>query len=93
MSHLCYDRRMAEVASRDLRNRTRQLLERVEAGENVTITVNGRPVAVLRPLGSQSRWVSRREFVGRILDHQADAGLARDLAGLAPDTTDDVPIP
>jgi prevent-host-death family protein len=34
---------MSEVASRELRNTTRSLLERA-AGE-VTITVNGRPVA------------------------------------------------
>ena len=48
MSHVCYVRRMADVASRDLRNNTRALLDRVEAGESITITVDGRPVATLR---------------------------------------------
>jgi prevent-host-death family protein len=81
---------MTEVASRELRNNTRRLLERVEAGEDVTITVNGRPVAVLRPAGSATRWVSRRAFATRVLGHQADAGLARDLDELAPDTTGDL---
>ena len=38
---------MGSVASRELRNRTRSLLDRVEAGESITITVDGRPVAVL----------------------------------------------
>ena len=47
-SHVCYVRRMADVASRDLRNNTRALLDRVEAGESITITVDGRPVATLR---------------------------------------------
>jgi len=37
------------VASRALRNDTRGVLRRVEAGEHVIITVNGRPVAVLAP--------------------------------------------
>ena len=81
---------MTEVASRELRNNTRQLLERVEAGEDVTITVNGRPVAVLRPAGSPTRWISRRAFASRVLEHQADAGLADDLQKLSPDTTDDL---
>lgn len=83
---------MVEVASRELRNNTRQLLERVEAGEDVTITVNGRPVALLQPVGSRARWVSGREFIRRVLGHQADAGLAQDLADLAPETTDDLPV-
>ena len=38
-SHCCYTCRMARVASRELRNQTRALLERVEAGEEITITV------------------------------------------------------
>lgn len=90
-SHLCYDRRMTEVASRDLRNNTRSLLERVEAGEEVTITVDGRPVAVLHPVGRRPRWLGRDEFVRRIAPHQADPGLTRELEELSPDTTDDLP--
>lgn len=81
---------MTEVASRELRNHTGALLKRVEAGEEVTITLSGRPVAVLRPVGSRPRWLARREFIERIADHQADPELARDLRELAPDTTDDL---
>jgi prevent-host-death family protein len=83
---------MSEVASRELRNNTRSLLERVEAGEAVTITVGGRPVAVLQPLGRRPRWLSREEFVRRITRHQADPKLARELAELAGETTDDLPL-
>jgi len=81
---------MGEVASRELRNDTRGLLRRVEAGEHVTITVDGRPVAVLVPLSGRTRWVSKAEFVRRLTGHQADAALAGELRQVAPDATDDL---
>jgi prevent-host-death family protein len=81
---------MAEAASRELRNNTRSLLDRVEAGEAITITIDGRPVAVLQPLGRRPRWLPREEFVRRVVRHQADAALGRELADLTPDTTDDL---
>lgn len=84
---------MAEVASRALRNQTRAVLRRVEAGEDVTITVDGRPVAVLRPVSARSRWISGGELARRLGTAQADPGLTRELAELAPGTTDDVPLP
>jgi len=87
---VCYNWGMAEVASRELRNDTRGLLRRVEAGEDVVITVDGRRVAVLRPISSRPRWLSRGEFVHRFSGRQADAALAEDLRELAPDTTDDL---
>ncbi|HEX3979895.1 MAG TPA: type II toxin-antitoxin system prevent-host-death family antitoxin [Acidimicrobiales bacterium] len=80
---------MTEVASRELRNNTRALLQRVEDGEEVVITVDGRPAAILLPMGSRRRWISRAEFLHRVLGHQTDAGLMDDLRSLAPDTTDD----
>jgi prevent-host-death family protein len=82
---------MAEVASRELRNSTRALLDRVAGGEAITITVDGRPVAVLQPAGRRPRWLNREEFIRRILAHQADAALRTELRSLAPDTTDDLP--
>jgi prevent-host-death family protein len=84
---------MADVASRELRNNTRALLERVDAGEEITITVDGRPVAVLAPVGRKPRWMPRDEFVRSVLSHQADPGLSAELRRLLPDTTDDEPIP
>jgi len=82
-----------DVASRELRNNTRGVLDRVAAGESVTITVDGRPVAVLEPASRRPRWLPRAELVGRVLPRQADAGLAGELRELAPDTTDDLPLP
>jgi len=90
---MCYGSVMAEIASRDLRNNTRGLLDRVAAGESITITVGGRPVAVLQPVGRRPRWLARDEFVRRVTRRQADAGLLAELRNLAPDTTDDIRTP
>jgi len=83
---------MAEVASRDLRNNTRSLLERVEQGESITITVDGRPVAILQPAGRRSQFLARDAFVRQVLAHRADAALRAELRDLAPDSTDDLPL-
>ena len=81
---------MTEIASRELRNQTRALLDRVHAGEQITITVDGKPVARLVPAVARERWLPRAVFAARILTAQADPGLADELRGLAPDTTDDL---
>jgi prevent-host-death family protein len=83
---------MVEVASRELRNRTRAVLDQVQSGESITITVDGRPVAVLAPVDRQPRFMPRDEFVRRIVRHQADASLSRELRDLAPDMTDQLPL-
>ena len=41
---------MAEASVRDLRNHGGDVLDRVAAGEHVTVTRDGKPVAELRPL-------------------------------------------
>jgi len=88
---LCYDRSMSEVASRDLRNDTAGVLKRVQDGEDVVITVNGKAVARLVPVQpARRRWLPRAELVRRLADAQADPGLRADLARLAGDTTDDL---
>lgn len=40
---------MSEVTVRDLRNHGKAVLDRVAAGEALTVTRDGRPVAELRP--------------------------------------------
>ncbi len=42
-----------EATTRELNQQTAKVLERVAHGETVTVTKNGRPVAVVRPYGSQ----------------------------------------
>lgn len=41
---------MSEVSIRDLRNHGGEVIDRVAAGDTVTITRAGKPVAELRPL-------------------------------------------
>ena len=77
------------VASRELRNRTRQLLERVEAGEDVTITVDGRPVARLTRAAGKPRWVSREVLRSWLAQASADPGLRRDLDEMLTEMVDD----
>jgi prevent-host-death family protein len=47
---LCYHRLMSTVGLRELRQNASELIRRVEAGEEVTITVAGRPGARLVPV-------------------------------------------
>jgi prevent-host-death family protein len=81
---------MSEIGARDLRNRTREVLERVDGGEPVTITIDGQPVAELRHVADRRTWLPRKRFIGSVL-RQADADLAVVLRELAPDVTDDLP--
>ncbi len=82
---------MSEIASRELRNHTASVLQRVQQGEDVVITVRGRQVAQLIPLQrSRRRWLSRDELIDILSTAQADPGLRDDLARLAGDTTDDL---
>ena len=54
---------MSEVSVRDLRNHGGDVLDRVEAGERLTVTRNGKPVAELVPL--PRRPLSARQLVER----------------------------
>jgi prevent-host-death family protein len=81
----------AEIAARELRNNTADLLRRVEAGDEIVITTRGKPVAALVPLSPERRrWLPRAELVRRLATAQADSGLRDDLARLAGETTDDL---
>jgi len=82
---------MSEVASRELCNGTAGLLRRIQAGEDITVTVNGKPVARLVAYEpGRRRWLTRNQLMSRIRRAQADPGLRDDLAELAGDTTDDL---
>jgi prevent-host-death family protein len=80
---------MAEVAIRDLRNHTGDVLRRVEAGESVIVTVSGRPVAQLVPLPRRKQYLTFDEIAA----NRADAGLLAELRDMMPDTTDDIEDP
>jgi prevent-host-death family protein len=54
---------MDTVTIRELRNNGGEVVDRVAAGERLTVTRDGRPVAELRPL--RSRGISSAELVQR----------------------------
>jgi len=69
-----------EVSVRDLRNYGGQILDRVERGETVTITRDGRPVARLSPLpapGLTAKALVERWRAAPRIDGEA---LRRDIA-------------
>src|SRR3954469_19790314 len=85
--------RSMRVASRELRNDTAGVLRRVAAGEALQITVNGEPVATLGPLHeNRSPWTPKAALLARLLDGQADPGLASDLERLSGDTGELGPV-
>lgn len=53
----------ATVTIREVRNRGREVIERVLAGERLTVTRAGRPVAVLHPV--ERAPLSREELLRR----------------------------
>lgn len=57
---------MATIPQRALRNDTAGVLRRVEAGETVRITSNGRPVADLVPVERAATFVALDEVVSQI---------------------------
>jgi prevent-host-death family protein len=80
-----------EVAVRDLRNRTSEVLRRVEGGQPVTVTVDRRPVARLVPIAHRRESMPASEFFGQLaMIGGADPGLRDELRDLLPDTTDDL---
>ncbi len=72
-----------KIGVRDLRNRTAQVIDAVQAGERVTLTVRGEPVADIVPHGRRTRWLAGTELREQLGDRAADAGLADELATLA----------
>jgi prevent-host-death family protein len=82
---------MVTVASRELRNDTAGVLRRVASGEDVVITVNGRPVAHLVAVSEpRRRWLGRGDLVSRLRRAQADPGMRDDLDRVAGESTEDL---
>ncbi|GAA1290192.1 type II toxin-antitoxin system antitoxin VapB4 [Pseudonocardia aurantiaca] len=81
---------MTEIALRELRNNTSEVLRRVEDGEEIDVTVNGRAVARLVPLPRRRPYLTWDEIAA----NQADHGLLDDLRELMDnETTDDMKDP
>jgi prevent-host-death family protein len=80
------------IPSRDLRNHTAEVLRRVEAGEEIEILHNNRPVARLVPLRTRRQWIPATEVLAQLSALGSDrTGLADELRDVLTDTTDDLP--
>ncbi len=77
-----------EVGVRDLRNRTGQVIDAVKAGESVTLTVHGEPVADIVPHRRRVRWLSGGHLRTELAERAADADLTGELEDLAGQTID-----
>lgn len=77
---------MATVPQKELRNNVGEILRRAEAGEQITITVSGRPVAQLGPARAR-QWVDTVDL-RELWELPRDPMLARDLRGFGGDLRD-----
>lgn len=79
-----------EIGVRDLRNRTGQVIDAVKAGERVTLTVHGEPVADIVPHERRVRWLSGARLREQLEYRAADPRLRSDLDALAGQTLDEL---
>lgn len=79
-----------QVSVRELRNRTSAVVAAVQAGESVTLTSNGEPVADIVPHQRRARWLPGEWLTRQLGDCQADAGLSADLERIVGQTIDEL---
>lgn len=83
---------MSAVPARDLRNHTAEILRRVEAGEEIEVYKDNRPVAKIIPLPRRPQWLPAAEIARKLAGLGPDTtGLADELRETLTDTTDDLP--
>jgi prevent-host-death family protein len=78
-----------DIGVRELRNETARVVDAVRAGERVTLTVRGEPVADIVPHGGRTRWLAGQALAAQLEKRAADPGLRRDLDELAGETLAD----
>jgi prevent-host-death family protein len=74
------------IPQKELRNNVGEVLRRAEAGEQITITVSGRPVAELGPIRAR-QWVPSSQLAD-LWRAPPDPTLDEDLARLTGELTD-----
>jgi len=79
-----------EIGVLDLRNRTSQVIDAGQAGERVTLTVHGEPIADIVPHGRRARWLSGEHLRDQLRERAADPNLTQDLDELAGQTLDEL---
>lgn len=79
-----------EIGVRDLRNRTSQVIDAVKAGERVTLTVHGEPIADIVPHERRVRWLSGAHLREELEHRAADPELQGELDALSGQTLDEL---
>jgi prevent-host-death family protein len=79
-----------QVSIRELRNRTADVVAAVQAGERVTLTSRGEPIADIVPHPRRARWLSGGWLGGELAERQADPALRSDLDRRAGGTIDEL---
>ncbi len=83
---------MTAIPARDLRNHTAEVLRRVEAGEEIEVLKDNRPVARIIPLSRRPEWLPAAEISHELLRLGRDTtGLSEELQAALAETTDDIP--
>jgi prevent-host-death family protein len=83
---------VSAIPARDLRNHTAEVLRRVEAGEEIDVLRDNRPVARLIPLSRRRKWLPAAEVGAELMRlGPDDTGLADELRAALNETTDDLP--
>jgi prevent-host-death family protein len=77
---------MTTIPQKELRNNIGQVLKRAEEGEELTITVAGRPVAQLGPI-HRAHWVSSSRLA-RLWALPPDPTLEKDLEAMGGEMVD-----
>ena len=82
---------MTAIPARELRKPTEEVLRQVEAGEEIEVFKDNRPVARIVPLSRRQRWLPASEIGQELVRLGPDTtGLAEELKMLLTETTDDL---
>ncbi len=84
---------MPDIAIRQLKDNISDIIRRVEAGEEFTVTVGRRPVARLGAVPRKRRWIPIREAETMFDRRRADPGLQKLLDEVFSETVDQVGDP
>jgi len=70
---------MTQIGIRELNQRTSQVLDRVQAGEEIEITDRGIPIAELRPIRGARAGLARLAAAGRLSPATVDPAILDSL--------------
>jgi prevent-host-death family protein len=82
---------MKTIPQRELRNHSGEILRQAESGEQFTITVEGRPVAVLGPF-QRRQWIPKADFLKILRTQTPDPTFFEDIKEMG-GTLDDLGDP